>query len=88
MLDKLMITAINRGVLTALCAAINMILVSRSTDILSFNSANIPFQFLSIPNTFWFFIGLLLSSKRKHPPFHLKLSLLTPSFTSPSVQSI
>jgi len=45
MLDKLMVNAINRGVLTALCAAINIIL------------------FLSIPNTFWFFIGILLSGK-------------------------
>jgi len=41
-LDRLMVNAINRGVLTALCAAINIIL------------------FLSIPNTFWFFIGLFL----------------------------
>jgi len=45
MLDKLMVIAINRGVLTALCAAINIIL------------------FFSIPNTFWFFIGILLSGK-------------------------
>jgi len=44
-LDKLMVNAINRGVLTALCAAINMIL------------------FFSMPNTFWFLIGMLLSGK-------------------------
>jgi len=45
MLDKLMVNAINRGALTALCAAINIIL------------------FFSIPNTWWFFIGILLSGK-------------------------
>jgi len=45
MLDKLMVIAINRGVLTSLCAAINIIL------------------FLSIPGTFWFFLGIVISGK-------------------------
>ncbi|KAJ3717590.1 hypothetical protein DFJ43DRAFT_1141714 [Lentinula guzmanii] len=42
---KLTIYAINRGVLTAIAAAINLIL------------------FLAMPNTFYYFIGLLTSSK-------------------------
>ncbi|KAJ3876078.1 hypothetical protein F5051DRAFT_454080 [Lentinula edodes] len=42
---KLIIYAINRGVLTAIAAAINLIL------------------FLAMPNTFYYFIGLLTSSK-------------------------
>jgi len=45
MLNKLMVITINRGVLTALCAAVNMIL------------------FFSLPETFWFFLGILLSGK-------------------------
>jgi len=45
MLDKLMIVAVNRGVLIALCATANMIL------------------FLSLPDAFWFMVGLFLSSK-------------------------
>ncbi|KAJ3852460.1 hypothetical protein EV368DRAFT_64901 [Lentinula lateritia] len=42
---KLIIYAINRGVMTAIAAAINLIL------------------FLAMPNTFYYFIGLLTSSK-------------------------
>ncbi|KAJ7780764.1 hypothetical protein DFH07DRAFT_439326 [Mycena maculata] len=45
LLNTLMIIAVNRGMLTALSAALNIIL------------------FLSIPNTFWFFLGLILSGK-------------------------
>ncbi|KAF8957860.1 hypothetical protein BDZ97DRAFT_1924240 [Flammula alnicola] len=45
MLHTLMVHAINRGMLTAICAALNMIL------------------FLALPGTFYFFIGLTLSSK-------------------------
>ncbi|KJA17366.1 hypothetical protein HYPSUDRAFT_206301 [Hypholoma sublateritium FD-334 SS-4] len=44
-LNTLMVNAVNRGMLTAICAAINMIL------------------FIAKPNTFYFFIGLLLSGK-------------------------
>ncbi|KAF8891935.1 hypothetical protein CPB84DRAFT_1783871 [Gymnopilus junonius] len=45
LLNTLMINAVNRGILTAVSAALNMIL------------------FLSIPNTFYFFLGLMSSSK-------------------------
>ncbi|TFK37070.1 hypothetical protein BDQ12DRAFT_221129 [Crucibulum laeve] len=45
MLNMLMINAINRGMLTAVCAALNLIL------------------FLALPGQFYFFVGLLLSSK-------------------------
>jgi len=45
LLHKLMVMAVNRGVITALSAALNMIL------------------FLGIPDTFWFFIGLIPSGK-------------------------
>ncbi|KAF8971826.1 hypothetical protein BDZ97DRAFT_1913722 [Flammula alnicola] len=45
MLNTLMVNAINRGMLNAICAALNMIL------------------FLALPGTFYFFIGLTLSSK-------------------------
>jgi len=45
LLNTLMINAVNRGVLTAFSAALNIIL------------------FLSIPHTFWFFLGLILSGK-------------------------
>jgi len=45
LLNTLMINAVNRGMLTAFAAALNIIL------------------FLSIPDTFWFFLGLILSGK-------------------------
>ncbi|KAK7453507.1 hypothetical protein VKT23_011784 [Stygiomarasmius scandens] len=45
MLKTLMVNAVNRGVVTAVAAAINLIL------------------FLAIPNTFYFFLGLVPSSK-------------------------
>ncbi|KAF9466348.1 hypothetical protein BDZ94DRAFT_1306339 [Collybia nuda] len=43
MIHMLTVNAINRGILTAICAALNLIL------------------FLAIPNTFYFFLGLMLS---------------------------
>lgn len=61
MLNKLMINAINRGMLTAFCAALNMILV-RLTDRAS-ELYLYTVQFLSLPGTFWFFLGLMPSSK-------------------------
>ncbi|KAJ7476998.1 hypothetical protein B0H11DRAFT_2031557 [Mycena galericulata] len=45
LLNRLMIMAVNRGTLTALSAALNIIL------------------FLAIPDTLWFFLGLVLSGK-------------------------
>ncbi|KAH7868289.1 uncharacterized protein C8R40DRAFT_1074976 [Lentinula edodes] len=48
---KLIIYAINRGVLTAIAAAVNLIL------------------FLAMPNTFYYFIGLLTSSKLPRPVY-------------------
>ncbi|TRM66942.1 hypothetical protein BD626DRAFT_166801 [Schizophyllum amplum] len=45
LLNTLMIYAVNRGILTALCALLNLVL------------------FLSLPGTFYFFIGLMPSSK-------------------------
>ncbi|KAF8148448.1 hypothetical protein B0H34DRAFT_679773 [Crassisporium funariophilum] len=61
MLNMLMINAINRGVLTAVCAALNMIL------------------FLAIPDMFYFFLGLMLSSK-----FYMNSALATQAEHAPT----
>ncbi|GAW04525.1 hypothetical protein LENED_006323 [Lentinula edodes] len=57
---KLIIYAINRGVLTAIAAAVNLIL------------------FLAMPNTFYYFIGLLTSSKRVYHALTISISLIVP----------
>ncbi|KAJ3918764.1 hypothetical protein F5877DRAFT_78702 [Lentinula edodes] len=57
---KLIIYAINRGVLTAIAAAVNLIL------------------FLAMPNTFYYFIGLLTSSKRAYHALTISISLIVP----------
>ncbi|KIJ45942.1 hypothetical protein M422DRAFT_46516 [Sphaerobolus stellatus SS14] len=52
MLNMLIINAINRGMLTTVCAAFNIIL-----------SKTHYFQFIALPDTFYFFIPFVVASK-------------------------
>ncbi|KDR66698.1 hypothetical protein GALMADRAFT_147744 [Galerina marginata CBS 339.88] len=61
LLSTLMINAVNRGMLTAVCAALNLILVSKSPFFLF--PSHIESQFIVVPGTFYFFIGLKMSGK-------------------------
>lgn len=70
MLDNLMVNAINRGMLTAICAMLNLILVSLRPSITYCYRTVLRFvcyktQFLAVPGTFYFFIGVETSGKRR-----------------------
>jgi hypothetical protein len=62
MLNTLIKYAINRGALTSACALINLVLVSPCLNAILLSLLSL-YKFVSVPGTFWFFIGLVLSSK-------------------------
>lgn len=76
MMDLLIRDAINRGALTALSSGVTMVLVSHISRRRAPAHLVSP-QFLALPDTFWFFLGLAPSSKRQSRLFIYILRLLT-----------
>lgn len=68
-LSNLIVIAVNHGVLTILCALATLVLVSgnlATQGIIVTTMHCLQIQYIALPDSFIFFIGLDLSGKRKH----------------------